>query len=133
MSSFRKNPLYIAHKKLGFPPMDIKQQCDLLLSANHSAIYSLTPEFSNTPIPIELYKHYITIKNGELKNFILNNGYIQKIIEGSYAAHYISFENNEFKVEFSERGSVYDRQILTSPDAMATWLANYLFTNYKLF
>lgn len=130
--SFRKNPIYIAHKKLGFPPIDEKQQYELLLNANDSVIYALTPEFSNTPIPLELFKHYITIKKGELKNYILNNGYIQKIMEGIYAAHFITYQNNEFKIQFNERGAVYDRQILKSPDAMATWLANYLFTNYKL-
>lgn len=72
------NEICLAHEKLKYPKLDRITQLKILETGNLSPIAELAPEHRDKETPTKLLKNYITITKTELKNHLIETGFIEK-------------------------------------------------------
>ena len=102
-----------AHEKLGFPEIDKETQLKMIIDSDYSPIKELTPEIRMDNISFGLIRRYLTIKQSDLKNYlmrenVLSKFYFENAPNEKHDGRWIKKINaNHFDVIDQERGIIH--------------------------
>lgn len=98
--TYKDDPVYKAHEKLGFPSLSKAVQIDILLYDDFKPIRAIIPD----PFPMGLLHHYITITREEFKAHWKVVAHIEnKLKTVQYGADGFWLRNHSEGFEFFER------------------------------
>ena len=103
-----------AHEKLGFPEIDKEIQLKMIIDSDYSPIKELIPEIRMDNISIGLVRKYLTIKQADLKDYLMRENILSKFYlvnapnEKNDGRWIKKINANHFDVIDQERGIIHN-------------------------
>lgn len=128
------DPVFEAHRQLGFPTLPPATQAYILLSSDYTPIQDLVPDLC-FPFPSDLLRHYITISRQEFAEYLQQSDYIERNQE-TYLENphrdgmWIRNTNDGFEIIWQERGYIDEVEMYADLDALYQRLIELIYEPY---